>query len=501
LLLAGCGPSGGGGTGTAGTTGPGGTTGTAGAGGTTGSGGASGSAGSSGTGGSISTGGTTGAAGNGTGGGAGSGGAGGVAGGAGGAAGTGGTGGAGGSGGASAGRGGGGGSGGRGGSGGSAGGSSGSGGAGGTGGTASACPVISDFMTWPSGKGPSDIGKLAVSNFHSYLAGLLPINANTYGGAGYALAFTWFGALRYSKLTGDTTNNSYFITQFEPYASSSVMVDNSATATVDSRAFGDLPLEIYQQNMDARCKSLGLARADMQWQGATNGITKDARYWSDDMYMITMLQVDAYRVSKDTTYLTRAATTMMSYQAMLQQSDGLFWHTQQSHAYWGRANGWVAAGAAELLLDLPAGSQRDSVMAGFKKQLDGLLLVQVSGGADDGMWRQVLDVPAANPESSCTAMFAFALTTALKNGWISGSNYSMAARRAWLAVANKTNGQGQLDKVCPGTGQPTNPTTLTLQQQQQFYENIALGSNDPHGQAPLLWTAHAQLRTDCPGVR
>ena len=290
----------------------------------------------------------------------------------------------------------------------------------------------------------------------------------------------------------------YFITQFEPYATGSVTVDNGTSATVDSRAFGDLPLEICQQNMDARCKTIGLARADTQWASPNNGITKDARYWADDMYMITVLQVEAYRVTKDPMYLTRAATTMLSYQAMLQQTDGLFWHTLTSKAYWGRANGWVAAGAAELLVDLPAGTQRDMVMAGFKKQLDGLLPLQVTGGTDDGMWRQVLNVSTANPESSCTAMFTFALTTALKNGWISGSNYSMAARRGWLAVANKTNAQGQLDRVCPGTGAAP---AGTLASQQQFYTSITLGSNDTHGQAPLLWLSHALLRTDCPGMR
>ena len=354
------------------------------------------------------------------------------------------------------------------------------------------------MTAWPSGKGPADIGPKAVSNFKSYLGGMLPITSNTYGGAGYALAFTWFGALRFSKFVGDTTNNTYFIQQFEPYASGSVTVDNGTSATVDSRAFGDLPLEIYQQNMDARCKTIGLARADAQWVSPNNGITKDARYWADDMYMITVLQVEAYRVTKDPMYLTRAATTMLSYQAMLQQTDGLFWHTMTSKAYWGRANGWVAAGAAELLVDLPAGTQRDMVMAGFKKQLDGLLPLQVTGGTDDGMWRQVLNVSTANPESSCTAMFTFALTTALKNGWISGSNYSMAARRGWLAVANKTNAQGQLDRVCPGTGAAP---AGTLASQQQFYTSITLGSNDTHGQAPLLWLSHALLRTDCPGMR
>jgi len=506
LLVAGCGTSSGGSPGTGGSTG---TAGTMGSAGTTGAAGTSGSAGTTGSGGSVGDAGTTGNGGSATGiagttGSAGTGGSVGSAGTGGSGTGGSGTGGGGGgstgTGGGGAGRGGTGGAAGRGGGGGSAGagGATGTGGSTGAGG-ANACPQISDFMTaWPSGKGPADIGPKAVSNFKSYLGGMLPITTNTYGGAGYALAFTWFGALRFSKFVGDTTNNTYFIQQFEPYASGSVSVENGASATVDTRAFGDLPLEIWQQNMDTRCKTIGLQRADMQWQGATNGITKDARYWADDMYMITVLQVEAYRVTKDPMYLTRAATTLIDYQAKLQQADGLFWHTMQSHAYWGRANGWVAAGAAELLIDLPAGSQRDMVMAGFKKQLNGLLPLQVSGGNDDGMWRQVLDVSTANPESSCTAMFTFALTTALKNGWISGSNYSTAARKGWIAVANKTNASGQLDRVCPGTGQAN---AGTLQSQQQFYMNIALGSNDTHGQAPLLWLSHALLRTDCPGMR
>jgi hypothetical protein len=40
-----------------------------------------------------------------------------------------------------------------------------------------------------------------------------------------------------------------------------------------------------------------------------------------------------------------------------------------------------------------------------------------------------------------------------------------------------------------------------LSSQQQFYATITLGSNDMHGQAPLLWAANALLRKDCPGVR
>ena len=375
-----------------------------------------------------------------------------------------------------------------------AGGMTATGGAGGTsaGGSTGSCPTISDFQTWPAGKGPADIGKLAVTDFKGH-------TGDVYGGAGYALAFSWFGALRFSKLTGDTANNQTLITAFEPYASGTITVDNSATATVDSRAFGDLPLEIYQQNMDARDKTLGLARADMQWASTSaNGITSDARYWADDMYMITGLQVEAYRVTKDTKYLDRMTKTMLAYFTALQQPGGLFWHTMTSKAYWGRANGWVAAGMAELLLELPAGATRDMIMTAFKAEMDGLLPLQINGGTDDGMWRQVLDLASAPAESSCTAMFTFALTTAVKNGWLTDPKYSAAARKGWLAVANKTNSAGKLDKICPGTGAAP---AGTLASQQQFYATIALGLGDLHGQAPLMWSAHALLRNDCPGVR
>src|SRR6185436_18676866 len=260
-------------------------TGTAGAAGTTGVAGTSGAAGTTGSGGSVSTAGTTGTGGGdagttgaaGTTGVAGTTGAGGSSGGTTGSGGSAGTTG-------SAGRGGTTGAAGRGGTTGTAGAMAGTTGTGGTG--TGSCPVIADFMTaWPTGKGPADIGPKAVTNFKSYLGGMLPITTNTYGGAGYALAFTWFGALRFSKFVGDTTNNTYFIQQFEPYATGSVNVDNGTSATVDSRAFGDLPLEIFQQNADMRCKTIGLARADAQWQNPNGMITRDARYWADDMYM------------------------------------------------------------------------------------------------------------------------------------------------------------------------------------------------------------------------
>jgi unsaturated rhamnogalacturonyl hydrolase len=350
------------------------------------------------------------------------------------------------------------------------------------------CPSV-DFGTSPSGKAPADIGKLAVTNFKSH-------TGDAYSGAGYAWTFAYFGSLQFSQLTGNTTDNDYLVSHFD---CSQAGPSNGTSASVDDRAFGDLPLEIYLEKQTAACKTLGLARADAQWANTTSdGITKDARYWIDDMYMITGLQVFAYRATKDSKYLDRAAKTMQAYLAALQQSDGLFWHTRDAKAYWGRANGWVASGMTELLLELPAGTTRDAIMAGYKKQMDGLLPLQIASGTDAGCWRQVLNRTEASAESSCTAMFTFALVTGIKNGWLTDAKYTTAARNGWTALGSKTNSTGMLAKVCPGTG---SAPSGDLASQQKFYMDIALGSNDQHGQAPLLWTATALLRPDCPGLR
>ena len=307
-------------------------------------------------------------------------------------------------------------------------------------------------------------------------------------------------ALRFTKLDGDSASNMKFISDFEPYAAGTkAPPDNPAPspdAGVDKRAFGDLPLEIYIQNMDARCKKLGLDRADMQWSATTSdGLSKDVRWWSDDMYMITSLQVAAYRATKDMKYLDRAAKAMIAYLAKLQKSDGLFAHTDQSAPYWGRANGWVASGMTELLLELPAGADRDAIMAGYKKQMDGLLKVQITSGTDPGAWNQVLDVTTLKPEMSCTAMFTFALATGVKNRWLTDSKYAMAARNGWLAVGKRTSSAGLLDQVCPGTGDARSVSGLAAQQ--KFYMDIAFMAGDRHGQPPLMWAARALMSQDC----
>jgi rhamnogalacturonyl hydrolase YesR len=58
------------------------------------------------------------------------------------------------------------------------------------------------------------------------------------------------------------------------------------------------------------------------------------------MYMITTVQLKAYRATGDAKYIDRAAVEMTTYLDKLQQSNGLFYHAPDVPFFWGRGNGW-----------------------------------------------------------------------------------------------------------------------------------------------------------------
>ena len=201
---------------------------------------------------------------------------------------------------------------------------------------------------------------------------------------------------------------------------------------------------------DSRYLTTGLTIADHQWESpAPDGLSRETRYWIDDMYMITILQVQAYRATGDQKYLDRAAIEMTAYLDKLQQPNGLFYHAPDAPFFWGRGNGWVAAGMTELLRALPANHpQRARIMAGYLAMMKSLVALQTP----DGMWRQLLDHPEAWPESSSTGMFTFAMITGVKNGWLDKKAYGHAARKGWLALVSHIDSKSRHHRRVRGYG-------------------------------------------------
>lgn len=247
---------------------------------------------------------------------------------------------------------------------------------------------------------------------------------------------------------------------------------------VDANVYGILPFELFKLTNDTIFLEQALKLADSQWENPrADGLTNQARFWIDDVWMIGSLQVQAYRITGKEIYLQRAALVVATYLKRLQQENGLFHHGPGIPYFWGRGNGWVAAGLAEILSELSASNEHYHVILdGYVKMMDALLMYQ----SENGMWRQLIDEESAWYETSSTAMFGYSLACGVKKGILKEKKYTRAYRKAWLALTSYVDEKGLIHEVCAGTGQ---------QNDIQYYLNRPRIIGDDHGQAPMMWFA------------
>ncbi len=311
----------------------------------------------------------------------------------------------------------------------------------------------------------------------------------------YPEVCTWYGSLGFAKISKNKALTDRLINHFEPFfGKDSVIIPQALN--VDYSVFGAIPLELYMQTAKEKYLSMGQKFADEQWTMPANksrispaqyqffdeGYTWQTRLWVDDMFMITMLQLQAYRATNDSKYLNRAAKEAVMYLDSLQQPNGLFFHAPDVPYFWGRGCGWFAVGMAELLRTLPKQhADRARIMKGYQIMMASLLNFQKS----NGMWLQLLDDPNSWEETSCTGMFTYAMITGVKEGWLDKKKFTPAARKAWIALVGYINEDGDVKEVCEGTNKKND---------HQYYLDRKRNIGDLHGQAPVLWCVTALLR-------
>ncbi|MGO1244921.1 MAG: glycoside hydrolase family 88/105 protein [Sphingobacterium sp.] len=340
---------------------------------------------------------------------------------------------------------------------------------------------------FPSGSTPEEVGKRLADHFvgsrHELYAGRW---------MHYAGVCAWNGAIDYAIKTNDQQLIKQLQDKFEPFFSYEKSLLPPMNH-VDYNMFGSLALKLYQVTNDDRYKKLGLAYADSQWEVPANAKAKErawaekghswqTRLWIDDMYMITVVQGEAYKVTGDKKYLDRAAEEMVMYLDKLQRPNGLFYHAPDVPYYWARGDGWMAVGMPELLRMLPdEHKDRPRIMEGYLKMMTSLKNYQQA----NGMWNQLIDEPTYWAETSGTAMFAYAFIVGIKEGWLDAAQYAPAARKAWLAMVPYIDKRDNVTEVCIGTGKKND---------KQYYYDRPRNSGDLHGQAPYLWCAAELIR-------
>ena len=375
------------------------------------------------------------------------------------------------------------------------------------------------FEGWPAGTEPKEVGARIVKQFMStepegYQA--KGFTGGNYGGGKYvvySVASLWVNALEYASLIKDADLQRKLTSRLHPFYPGGAKQDKvTKPRHVDFNIFGAVPLEVAILTGDKRALTMGLRYADDQWEPPRpddldnfpkwlkshyvepekqreylkQGYSGQTRLWIDDMYMINVLQTQAYRATRDRTYIARAAKEMCLYLEKLQLPNGLFNHAADVPFRWGRGNGWMAAGMPMILQYLkPGDGHYDQILAGYRRMMETLLKFQ----RPDGLWGQLVDDPESWGETSGTAMFAFAFIKGVKHGWLDAATYAPAARKAYLAVCATMDADGNVANVCCGTG---------AKNDRQYYYDRKKINGDPHGQAPLLWCVNALLGYDAP---
>src|SRR5574344_544282 len=135
-------------------------------------------------------------------------------------------------------------------------------------------------------------------------------------GIHYAEVCTWYGALRFAEQTGNKDMIKKLRARFELLFEIEKEL-LPPPVHVDQNMFGCLPLRFYSITKDKRYLDLGLPYADSQWTLPKNaneeeqkwnkkGYSWQTRLWIDDMYMITIVQSEAYKATGDVKYINRA---------------------------------------------------------------------------------------------------------------------------------------------------------------------------------------------------
>jgi len=211
--------------------------------------------------------------------------------------------------------------------------------------------------------------------------------------------------------------------------------------------------------------------------------------WADDLYMSVPFLANMGVLTGKNIYFDDAAKQILQMASRLYiPQKELFDHgwnvtsgDYDPHFYWGRANGWTLMAMAELLSLMPEDHKDRAAILHLYRSM-----VRSLAGLQDGtgFWHNMLDKNDTYLETSCTAMFTFAVAKGINEGWISHV-YGPVALTGWNAIKTVVFENGAVDGTCEGT---------TFAHDNTYYYNRGRSIYATHGYGPVLYAGAEMIR-------
>lgn len=168
----------------------------------------------------------------------------------------------------------------------------------------------------------------------------------------------------------------------------------------------------------------------------------DFWWWADALYMVMPVMTKMYLITGNQLYLDKlyeylryTDSIMYDEETGLYFRDGKYVYPKHKTAsgskdFWARGDGWVLAGLAKVLKDMPKSyGHYDFFVQKYTKLAEAVAQCQQK----QGYWtRSMLDPDQApGPETSGTAFFAYGIMWGINNGLLPAEQYLPVADKAW----------------------------------------------------------------------
>ncbi len=202
-------------------------------------------------------------------------------------------------------------------------------------------------------------------------------------------------------------------------------------------------LDLYK--LDPQPHKIARVLEVMQYQ--VNTPNNDYWWWADGLYMVMPVMTKLYKHTKDPIYLEKLQSYLQYADSIMYDKEEALYYRDAKYVYpkhksahgkkdfWARGDGWVFAGLAKVLQDLP---KNHPDRASYIKRYQEMAKAIVASQQTEGYWtRSMLDPQhAPGPEASGTAFFTYGLLWGINHGFFKGEEYEQAARKGWSFLSN-----------------------------------------------------------------
>lgn len=199
-------------------------------------------------------------------------------------------------------------------------------------------------------------------------------------------------------------------------------------------------IDLYNLTGKNDPRKIARAQEVMEYEMSTKA--NDYWWWVDGLYMVMPVMTKLYNVTGNKMYLEKlhsylaySDSIMYDEEAKLYFRDAKYVYPKHKSAngkkdFWARGDGWIFAGYAKIIKDLPKKAKhRTEYINRFKDMAKALADTQQK----EGYWtRSILDPEhAPGPETSGTAFFTYGFLWGINNGILDKKVYLPVVEKSW----------------------------------------------------------------------